>query len=419
MNSPASTTTAEYTAFLRRRWRAVLAGLALGTAAAGVFLAVVPPRQVATAEVLVVPLATDTAPTTEPVRLINLDTEAQLVRSATVVAAARRALGAGSGDLAGAVSLSAPTDTTILRISFEAPTRTAAVRGADAFARAYLDARQAQAEGAVATRLGALRTAERTVRTNLQDTSRQLAAPAAGPDQDVTLARRGVLARQLEGQVLQLQSLTGRAAALVATPVVPGRVLVPAAAPARPVAPLPEVVVPSGLLAGLLLGLFLAAVRERLDRRVRGAAALAACTGVPSLGVLRADPRRSADGLRRLGNWLLHRLDTGPPRRMLVVATASGHTTVATGLAGMLVRSGRPAVLVLPGDPLPAAGDELVIVEMPADGEGTDTRAIAREAGAVVLVADLGETTRADLAAAARHLARLGLPADGTVAVLR
>jgi hypothetical protein len=34
-------------------------------------------------------------------------------------------------------------------------------------------------------------------------------------------------------------------------------------------------------------------------------------------------------------------------------------------------------------------------------------------------VADLGETTRADLAAAARHLARLGLPADGTVAVLR
>jgi succinoglycan biosynthesis transport protein ExoP len=125
---------ADYGLLVRRQAWVVVAGVLVALLAAAGYLALTPKTYTSTASVLINPITVD--PNATAKALPNVDTEAQLVKSAPVAAAAEQRLHTGLtlADLLQQVSISAPTNTAILDISFAAATPTAAEQGAQVFA---------------------------------------------------------------------------------------------------------------------------------------------------------------------------------------------------------------------------------------------------------------------------------------------
>lgn len=135
----------------------------------------------------------------------------------------------------------------------------------------------------------------------------------------------------------------------------------PAQAPSQPVSPRVQLNLLLGALVGLVLGLALAAVRERLDRRIRSATDVGEVLGLPLLGELprlaRRMRRRSAvdqhaiprvaDPYRTLASAIT--VATGEEQRRILVtspAAKDGKTTVAAHLALALAEDGEQTVLM-------------------------------------------------------------------------
>ncbi|OLB82241.1 MAG: hypothetical protein AUI14_00995 [Actinobacteria bacterium 13_2_20CM_2_71_6] len=152
-----------------------------------------------------------------------------------------------------------------------------------------------------------------------------------------------------------------------------GRIINDAQLPADPSRPSIPLFLASGGMVGLLLGIGIALIRERTDKRVRRAADVARRDDVPVLGVLgaRADgvyPPLSAGGrtFNRLRNEVLASLADGD--RVVVVTGASpglAATLVAANLAAALARSGAEVVLVCAD---PAAEPAAMLGVAPAPG---------------------------------------------------
>lgn len=129
--------------------------------------------------------------------------------------------------------------------------------------------------------------------------------------------------------------------------------------PAEPYSPVLMRDLGFGLLAGLILGLALAILRETLNRTVRDTEELRRLTGLPMLGIVPDDmpkqllpaathPRSArAEAYRQIRTNIL----TASDRRPLVVAVTSatlgeGKTSVSTNLAVVLSRAGHRVALV-------------------------------------------------------------------------
>ncbi len=83
-------TIGDYGLLARRRWKALFVGIVLGLALAVLYLNYATPTYVSTAKVLVRSVSTDTEATgSRTAESVNLDTEAQLVKSFTVAAVRR------------------------------------------------------------------------------------------------------------------------------------------------------------------------------------------------------------------------------------------------------------------------------------------------------------------------------------------
>ncbi len=137
----------DYVAVVRRRWLVVLVALIVCFAAGLAFLQVAPKTYVSSAKVQVLP--TSTASVAEGSRTtdsINLDTEAQIVKSEPVAKLAQRTLVTAElveSDvepvaLARRVTVTVPPNTTILQIEYAGSSAAKAQAGADAFAKAYI-----------------------------------------------------------------------------------------------------------------------------------------------------------------------------------------------------------------------------------------------------------------------------------------
>ncbi|MHB8532096.1 MAG: P-loop NTPase, partial [Solirubrobacteraceae bacterium] len=136
----------------------------------------------------------------------------------------------------------------------------------------------------------------------------------------------------------------------------------PAQAPTRPVSPNTKLNLVLGGLVGLLLGLGLASVRERLDRRIRSDADAAEALGLPLLGELPRITRRLrslgavdrhailrvADPYRRLASSVAVASKSSDYRRILITSPApkEGKSTVAAHLALSLAQDGQGTVLL-------------------------------------------------------------------------
>ncbi|GAA3837611.1 hypothetical protein GCM10022226_69670 [Sphaerisporangium flaviroseum] len=272
---------AEFGSMLLRR-RVALAGFLLaGVCFGGIVLATTPPSYTATAEVLVSPTGVQdqTNQTTPRQREpLNLDTEAQIARSAVVASRAARTLKVKDPDtLRDQVTVTVPPNSAVLAVSYTAGDPVTAAGGAQAFAKAYLANRQATATRVLGAQLKALTGKLREVDTALATTVAGLPRMAPGSAaRTIATQRQNVLSRQI-------YNLTLKYDALKTVAVTPGAVISDARPPTSPSAPSPPLYLGSGLFLGLLAGAGAAMVRDRFDTRLRTAADVERLTGLPVL----------------------------------------------------------------------------------------------------------------------------------------
>lgn len=252
---------ADYLGVLRRRWLMVLTFTVAGIALAGAYYYVAPRSYAATVLVQVNALQNTAnalgGRTNGPV---NMDNEGQIAQSATVAAIVKSKLHSPLSvtGLLKDVKVAVPPNTTFLQITCSAATAELAQRCANAFGRAYLYNRRATALGLITSSIKALNAQATGLETSIQQLKAQVGArglPAGS-------AARGVVELQLTAKLARLatiqnkiNSATPLEANLTAKNTAVGQIVTPAVKPFAPVSPKKKLLLPSGLAAGLLVGL--------------------------------------------------------------------------------------------------------------------------------------------------------------------
>ncbi len=275
----------DYLLIARRRWRIIVGGAAVGLVLALVYLQLAQLTYASTATLQVESTAADT--TSEGDRTndaINLDTEAQLVKSELVADQAAKLLESEETTrrLASRVTVTVPANTTVLAITYRATTAAEAQRGAQAFADAYLDNRRDTAQEVLLANETRLRDQIDKLQSKIEVLSGNIVA-LSGPGQK---ADRAFLVAKRVNLNNQLASFNGDLAPVAGAQVRPGRMLTAATLPRTPVDPNPLLVLPSGLMAGLLAGVVLAGLRERGDKRIHSAVDIERIFGVKPLATM-------------------------------------------------------------------------------------------------------------------------------------
>lgn len=367
-SSNGSPTLTNYAALLRRRWWVLALGVVLGLVAGIVLTLVQQKSYTSTTSVLVEPTGvfdpTDSGGRTNSG--INLDTEAQLVRSQVVASTAKALLksDASTADLLDRVSVTVPPNTQVLAISYSSPTPAAAQAGSHAFANAYLAQRTAQAKKDLGAQVTALKQQKAALETELTTVSGQVAAlPANSVDREKAQVTQGILSNQIA-------ALGGRLSPLLATQVTSGEIITDADLPTSPSAPNRLINLASALFAGLLIALAAALTMNRFDRRIDSVTDLAAVTAMPVLvevprkeltAPLSSRTRHHGRHFGQLRNAVLslvnsttHLEQLSSPKstsrarvvQLLGATPSAGTGLLAANLAAVLARPGHPVTLL-------------------------------------------------------------------------
>jgi capsular polysaccharide biosynthesis protein/Mrp family chromosome partitioning ATPase len=265
---------ADYVGVLRRRWWIIVAFACVGLIGAFAYVTVAPKSYTATASVNVTPTAADQSNAVAGSRTsgatVNLDTQAQVVTSTAVATSAGKLLHSTLTPykLAAQINVTVPPNSSILDISCKASTAVGAADCANDFAKAYLQNRQQSAISYVQGQLKTLQAqlnslnaavaAESTKISGLPSNSPQRAADTAQLDSDKSKLAK--LTQEYAATNGQLANTNGGSVNNVATP------------PGKPSSPKKALIIPSGLVIGLLLGLVIAFLVDRRDRRIHNAA---------------------------------------------------------------------------------------------------------------------------------------------------
>jgi capsular polysaccharide biosynthesis protein/Mrp family chromosome partitioning ATPase len=310
---------ADYLRVLRRRWWIVVAFACLGVLVAGAYVVKTPKTYTATAAVFVnanAASATQLLGSRTSGLAVNMDNEAQVVQSNPVADPAGKAMRASDSpaELVKHVNVAVPANTTVLQISCSGPTPQWAASCAEAFASSYLSRREALAKGKVTFEINQLEQREHDALAKVLTLRKQIAATPPGNS-----SKRALLRSEVSGSKAELLTLRGDVSALTGSVNYnPGYVLTPATAPASPSSPKPLLDLPSGLLAGLLLGLLAAFIADRRDRRIHTARDLERFLDLPVLFDLPRYPPESQPGL------ITPRTEAGQAFTALAEAVASG-----------------------------------------------------------------------------------------------
>jgi capsular polysaccharide biosynthesis protein len=354
---------ADYLRVLRRRWWIVVTFACIGTLVAAAYIVKTPKTYTSTAAVFVnanAASATQVQGGRTTGLAVNMDNEAQVVESSAVAVPAAKALRTKlpSAQLVKQVTVAVPANTTVLQINCSGPTPQWAANCAEAFASAYLARREALAKGKVTFEITQLEGREREVIAKQADLRKQIdAAPLHGP-------KRTLLRSQVQGTKSELLTLRSDVSALSGSVNYnPGYVLTPAIAPSSASSPKPLLDLPSGLLAGLLLGLLVAFIADRRDDHIHAARDLERFLDLPVLFNLpryRPDsqpgliaPRSEAgQAFTALAEAVASGLGDG--NHVLFIAASSagrGAGIVAANLAGALARVRSDVLLVCADQP--------------------------------------------------------------------
>jgi Mrp family chromosome partitioning ATPase len=288
---------------------------------------------------------------------INLDTEAQLVRSTAVAADAAKLLrSTGAPDtLASKVSVEVPANTSVLVITFKAGGAREAQAGSHAFAEAYLRNREETAANELAEQIATIDGKLKQLNAALAPINSRLASLRADSSERPNLESQRLTITN------QVNTLSARLNQLVTTTVSAGKIIRDANLPERPSKPVLPLNLGSGAAVGLLFGAGAAILRERLDRRIRRPDDLTRRCDVSVLAALPPKVRPRLDDVfppfgagGRVFNRLRNEVVAGSPRKdtkgqVIVVAGASrgsASTVVAANLAAAFARTGGQTVLV-------------------------------------------------------------------------
>src|SRR5215467_1545335 len=271
---PDSFEAADYIGVLRRRWWIIVACACVGLVGAFAYVTVAPKSYTATASVNVTPTAADQTNAVAGSRTsgatVNLDTQSQVVTSTAVATLAGQTLHSTLTPfkLAAQVNVTVPPNSSILDITCTASTATGAADCANDFAKAYLQNRHSSAVDYVNAQLKTLQTqvsqlnsaiaALGTKINTLPKNSPQRAADSAQRLSDKSKLNK--LTQEYATTNGQLANTNGGAVNNVATP------------PGKPSSPKKSLIIPSGLVVGLLIGLILAFLVDRRDKGIHNAA---------------------------------------------------------------------------------------------------------------------------------------------------
>lgn len=379
----------DYGRMLRRRWPWLLLGLLVGLALALAALHYRPQSYTSEAKVQVAANSLDstTLANARTTGEVNLDTEAQLVTSATVAERAKKLLrdSAPTRDIASRVAVTVPPNTSILDISYTAGSAVAAKQGAHAFAQAYLDNRAGVAAKQSKLLTQARQDQIKKLTAQLQDVTGKLAAlPPNSPELAFDQAQSDLLKTQISQLTAELTTLT-------ASDLGPGQIITDAQEPTNPASPSPLIFLAGGVMAGLLLGLCVALLRERMDTRVRRAD-VERQFGIPVLATTPRLRQKSGEAVEPLVGsaqatqpYALLQSSVAAllaGRQVLLVApltSAEAGDQVAVNLAAAMASRQGEVVLVRTVPPT-GARQQPQPLSQAASGVDTDVSAVARSA---------------------------------------
>jgi uncharacterized protein involved in exopolysaccharide biosynthesis len=352
---------ADYTSVLRRGWWLIVMCAILGILGGLTYYKTAHKVYTATASVYVTGTSQNVNQVTggRTTGSVNLDTEAQVVQSAAVAQAATKLMHSTESlqQVLSRVSVTVPANSQVLSINCRATTAAKAATCAQSFAQAYLNYSAATTTASINAQLSALQSSI----SSLESASAKLTIEAASLPSNSS--QRAADEEQLNSDHSQLGSLNSEVAQLTTDLADPsaGSIISAAALPHSPTSPRLLLVVSSGLVAGLLIGLVLAFIIDRRDRRIRGPRDLAQF-GVPvlmSLPLKRSTPPELAIASSRsqLGRnfaELAHVVagSLGSGNHVLLVTGASGGrgtSLVAANLAVALSRN-QPDVTLICAD---------------------------------------------------------------------
>jgi capsular polysaccharide biosynthesis protein len=356
LRTPAARTLADYGVIVRRSWWLIIGMVAAALAAGFAYTSLTEKVYESASSILVLPTASDTAVAgARTAGQVNLDTEAQLVKSTEVAVAAAEALGTDDpDDLVSRVSVTVPPNTAVLEIAFRAGDPEAAQAGAIAFSEAYLEHRRAGATASVDSAIATATVGLDAVKADITAAEDELAGMDSGA------GGRSGLESELDGLRQQAEELEAEIAELDAQQgaISPGRVINQASVPGAPVSPNAMFNLAAALGLGLPLGLILAWARHRLARKVAYPTDLAERC---ELDVLASVPpavkfqRREVFGAYSPGGRVFSQLRnvvssqlTHDQRVIVVAGVAPGPaaSVVAANLATAMARAGDRATAV-------------------------------------------------------------------------
>jgi capsular polysaccharide biosynthesis protein/Mrp family chromosome partitioning ATPase len=325
-----------------------LVGLAVGLALS----AQIDERSTATTKILINPLDANPFDTsTRGQQLVNLETEAQALRSTAVATIAREKMDTDltEEELLSQLKVGVPPNTQILEVSYTAGQAATAVEGSQAFADSYLEYREARAKARIDEQVERIDASIEASLEQLDQLSARLAdLPAASVD-----AR--VLQSEIDATTDELATARAQRTELNSTPLDPGSPVQPASldgtGPITPKRLLPL----AGLVVGVLAGLAIALLRSRADHRVRAPSDVLDM-GIPVLGTVawsdsgtsgRGDDAPTDDEYRKIRVAILA-LERRRPFTLVIAPAAGGAAgpLSTVDLCTSLARSGLDTVVV-------------------------------------------------------------------------
>lgn len=253
---------ADIGAQLKRRWLVIvltLLGCLAGATAFGMLHA---PAYSATSVLTVRQITANPFDAQSKDQQVNITTERAVILSTEVGKRAGEIMGSAAEprDLVARISVDSPLNSQVMEITAEAQTADEAAATANAFAEGYLDVRSA----------AAVADAERLA-DNIDSRIADLTKDLPGNRESPAAASIQQQINNLRDEQSQLRTMA----------INPGRIITVATPPRNASSFGLAIYIAGGLAVGLLLGMALALLRERLDGRVRSAQRLADLTGLP------------------------------------------------------------------------------------------------------------------------------------------
>jgi capsular polysaccharide biosynthesis protein len=381
MNSstkPGSSELVDYVAVLRRRWWVVVVLALLGVGAAAFAVKVAAKSYTATASVYVSRMSTDNGrPLQGAGGPVNLDNEAQIVRSQAVagLAAKRLQTSLSAQQLIGRVGVTVPPNTTVLDVACRTPTATGSAACANAFAATYLAVRLSAAKSIVNGALTGLQLKAGLITRKIGTLNGQLRRRRSSVASKFT---RKIEIRaesnQLSAVLSRVNVLTAELATLQAPDnTLAGQVINPAVPPSSPTSPKTSLLLASGLVGGLIVGLLAAFLMDSRDERLHAAADVERFLEIPVLVGLRREQVGTIAELASAGSpparafaeLAEYVVAAGNGGLVLLVAGTSpdaGVSFVAANLAAVLSQA-QPDVLLVCAAPAASVTRQLLGVE--------------------------------------------------------